>query len=376
MAVNDLAAAYQPRRVWGAAVSITWNLLLISAFLADGAEQSLYHHLTGGATTHGWLYFIAILWAYLAILFAAYALLNYPIELWFGYLEERQFGLAKDGIRAWSRDWLVGVIHHGTLFCLGSSLLMLLQVLFPRTWLVFASPSLLVIFLSTSYFSLALLPHGLFQIDPIDPATKQKLEGLLPSPSSSLPSIYIFTAPNLRDFSGGLVGLGNRQAMLLSRSTISAASDTLLRFVLLHDLGHRRYHHLLLSTLAGWAWAVLGLCASHRVIAHYSPQSIGHPPYLAWLALTISLWMAAGEPILAYLGRRLEYQADRFYLRHGGTLIEMRAALEELSRRNLARTEGLRRRHTIFHPLPSVWNRLHAAGVFVGASNEPTERKP
>ena len=161
------------------------------------------------------------------------------------------------------------------------------------------------------------------------------------------------------------MGLGHRQVMLLSRSTLTAATDSLLRFVLLHDLGHKRYHHLLLSTLAGWAWVVLGLWISDDVIAKFSPASIGHSPYIAWLALTLSLWMALGEPVLAYLGRRLEYQADRFYLRHGGTLPEMRTALEELSHRNHARTEGLRRRHTVFHPLPSVWNRLHAARQFL-----------
>ena len=99
-------------------------------------------------------------------------------------------------------------------------------------------------------------------------------------------------------------------------------------------------------------------------VVRWSPGSIGHPPYLAWLSLIFSVWMAVGEPILAYLGRRIEYQADRFYLRHGGSIDEMRTALEELSHRNLARTEGLRRRHTMFHPLPSVWNRLHAAKVY------------
>ena len=45
--------------------------------------------------------------------------------------------------------------------------------------------------------------------------------------------------------------------------------------------------------------------------------------------------MVLGEPFLAYFGRRLEYQADRFYLRNGGTLDEMRAALDELAKQNL-----------------------------------------
>jgi Zn-dependent protease with chaperone function len=153
------------------------------------------------------------------------------------------------------------------------------------------------------------------------------------------------------------MGLGNRQVLLLSRSTLDLAGDSLLRFVLLHELGHRRYHHTLLATLIGWAWVAAGLAASACVIPD---SALGRPVYIAWLALTLSLWMALGEPVLAYLGRRLEYQADRFYIRHG-TTDEMQSALDELCRRNLARTEDLSLGQTIFHPLPSVANRLHAA---------------
>jgi Zn-dependent protease with chaperone function len=158
--------------------------------------------------------------------------------------------------------------------------------------------------------------------------------------------------------------MGNRSVLLISRSTLTLASDRLLRFVLRHDLGHQRYHHNLLSTLAGWAWVVIGLALSDRVIPArwgYNTAVFASPLYIAFLALTISAWMAIGEPVLAYLGRRLEYQADRFYLRNGGNLEEMRSALEELAHQNLARTEQMGRRETIFHPLPSIANRLHAA---------------
>jgi Zn-dependent protease with chaperone function len=148
---------------------------------------------------------------------------------------------------------------------------------------------------------------------------------------------------------------------------VELASDTLLRFVLLHDLGHRRFHHNLLSALAGWAWVVMGLVVGHEVIpARWGHGTVvfGSPMYVAFLALTLSVWMAIGEPVLAYFGRRLEYQADRFFLRNGGTTAEMRVALAELAERNLARTESMRRRETIFHPLPSVANRLYAAREF------------
>jgi Zn-dependent protease with chaperone function len=362
--VNDLAAAYQPRRVWAAAVSIAWNLSLAALFTSGGGAWKLYARLAAFVHRHHLPQFGSVVVLYLLIFFGAYALLNYPIDLWFGYLEERQFGLAKDGIRAWTRDWLSGVIQHGALFLLGSTAILILQSALPTTWLLWLALLLLALFLLTGYFAVAFIPEGLFHLEPIDDSTRGRLESIIKPQSLLLPSLIVYSAPHLRDFSGGLIGLGNRQAMLISRSTLSAASDGLLRFVLLHDMGHRRYHHLLLSTLAGWAWVMLGLCASKLAIHHWSPNAIGLPPYIAWLALTLSLWMATTEPFLAYLGRRLEYQADRFYLRHGGTVDEMRAALDELSRRNLARTEGLPRRQTIFHPLPTVWNRLHAAELY------------
>ena len=53
--------------------------------------------------------------------------MNFPLELWFGYLQERQFGLAKDGVRAWTRDWLIGTLQHGLMFWIGSYVLLCLQ---------------------------------------------------------------------------------------------------------------------------------------------------------------------------------------------------------------------------------------------------------
>lgn len=364
--VNGLAVAYQPRRSIAATISIGWNLLIAFLFLSHFGAWRLYLWLDalGGA-----MHLPHRMWvipSYLTVVFIGYSILNYPLELYFGYLEERQFGLAKDGVRAWTRDWLIGCLQHGLMFVLGSSLLLTLQFACPHTWLAWAAVALLGLFLLTTYLATSLLPEGLFDLEPVGAATRAKLEALVAplADPRALPPILAYSAPNLRDFSGGLVGLGHRKVMLISRAALTAASDSLLRFVLVHDLGHRRYHHILLSTLAGWAWVAIGLCASDFAIVHAAPFTTGLPPYIAWLALCLSLWMALGEPLLAYLGRRLEYQADRYYLRQGGTVAEMAAALEELSRRNLARTDGLRRRDTIFHPLPSVWNRLHRARVF------------
>jgi Zn-dependent protease with chaperone function len=364
--VNDLARSYQPRRVWAAGISIAWNLLIATLFVGTGAAERLYKHFVPLDPAYFPAAFSWVAPAYFSIFFIGYALLNFPLELWFGYLEERQFGLAKEGIRAWARDWLIGTIQHGAMFLIGACVFLIFQVLAPGAWLLLTAGALLILFLVTTYLAADLIPLGLFHLQPADDATLARLAGLIPPPLP-LPPVIVYSHPGLREFAGGILGLGNRSVYLISRSTLELASDRLLRFVLLHDLGHRRYHHNLLAALAGWAWVVIGLALSDRIIpAHwgYNTAVFASPLYIAFLALTLSAWMAIGEPVLAYLGRRLESQADRFYLRHGGTLDEMRAALEELARQNLARTEQMRRRETIFHPLPSIANRLHAAGEY------------
>lgn len=360
---NEVAATYQPRRELFAIGSIAFNLLAGAALVISGLAQDVYE----GLARLGWADYVLTV-VYVALLFAAHAIINFPVELWAGYLEERQFGLAKHGIRAWSLDWLTGVGQHAVLFIVGSCLLVMTQALMPHAWMAATAGVLLVLFLITAYLAADLLPVGLFQLEPADEATLRRLRRLLgPDQADHLPPVRIFSSATQRDFAGGLLGLGNRQMLFISRSTIELASDALLRFVLLHEMGHRRMRHELCATLVGWAWIVAGVVLCHFVAP---PQSRGTPVFIAWLALTLSTWLAISEPLIAFVGRRIEYAADRYYLRHGGTPLEMRAALTELSRRNIERTDAQSRRRSALRPLPSVGARLHRASVWTANAKE------
>jgi hypothetical protein len=243
LAVNDLARSYQPRRVWAAAISIGWNLLVAALFVGSGGAERLYKHFVPLDPAYFPAAFSWVAPVYFSIFFAGYAILNFPLELWFGYLEERQFGLAKEGVRAWARDWLIGTIQHGAMFLIGASLILIFQVLAPAAWLALTALTLLILFLATTYLAADLIPLGLFHLEPADPATVNRLYTLLAPPDDrpaalALPPLIVYSHPGLREFAGGIMGLGNRCVMLISRATIERASDKLLRFVLLHDLGH------------------------------------------------------------------------------------------------------------------------------------------
>jgi Zn-dependent protease with chaperone function len=301
-------------------------------FVLTGAAVDVYQFLVRlGLESYG------LTLAYAALFFAGHSVVNFPIELWIGYLEERQYGLAKGGLRAWSRDWLRGIAQHGVMFVIGSCLIITCQALLPHHWLIATGGGLLVLFLLTNYLAASLVPRQLIHVSPADASTLQRLEGL----TRGLPPVVIFGAPTQRDFAAAIIGLANRQRLMISQSTIDRASATLLRYLLMHELGHRRMHYNLVATLVGWLWMFGGIAASERVI----PDAVIRTPVsIAWLAMLLTTWTALTEPTAAFIGRQLERLADRYYLRHGGTPEEMRAALTELSRRNLERAGALPRR--------------------------------
>jgi len=352
---NPLALSYQPRRLRGAVLSVAWNLAWLALFLRAGLAdpQSPWLH-PAIVQPPGWP-------LYIIVFYFLYAMINFPIDLWYGYLHERQFGLVKQGLRAWGRDWAIGAAQHGLMFVIGSCLIILLQIHTGHAWLFYAAAAILALFLTSTFFAFDLIPAGLFQFEPADEPLVARLQRLIHPLAIPLPRIVIFSHAELRDFSGGLAGLGPRQTLLISRPTIELASNALLRFVLLHEMGHRRFHHLLLGSLLGCAFVTTGLIVGDLLISRFAPGSLASPMYIPRLAMVITCSMIAFHPLLAYLGHRLEYQADRFYLRHGGTPEEMKLALEELSRRNLARTDLTRRHQSIVQAMPTPARRLHAA---------------
>ena len=359
MAVSPVAVTYQPKRLRGAILSVGWNLAWLALFIHAGMadRQPPWLSFTMAEPTRWPLYIIAV--------YLLYAIVNFPIELWYGYLNERQFGLVKQGLRAWARDWAIGACQHGLMFIIGSCLLVWLQMRSGSGWLFYAAPVVLVIFLASTYFAFDLIPAGLFGFQAADESLVLRLRRLTRSIPHPLPPVVVFTHDELRDFSGGLAGLGRREVLLISRPTVELGSDSLLRFVVLHEMGHRRFCHLLIGALIAWAWIVAGLVIGDAILRHWAPFTIGLPTYVPRLAMVITCWMIASHPLLAYVGRRLEYQADRFYLRHGGSLEEMQAALEELSRRNLARTDLTTPYQSVVQAMPTPARRLRAAEKYL-----------
>ncbi len=250
---------------------------------------------------------------YCSILFIAHAGLNFPFEFWYGYALDRQFGLAKDGARAWTRAWMIGVIQQGVMFVIGSSCIIICQTLMNGAWLAAAGAMLLILILLTRMIEADLLPVGLFQLDRVDPTGSETLfhreqttaRGSL-SPALSLPRstgggdtsteeparlppVVVFGHLDQRDIACASMGWGQRRVLLLSRPAVALASPQLLNLLIHRALHAGRLTRNLAQTILAWMWIIAVMGGSVLLIP---PRHFAQPTYIAWLALTTSIGLA------------------------------------------------------------------------------------
>ncbi|MCC6424705.1 MAG: hypothetical protein IT447_14620 [Phycisphaerales bacterium] len=287
MGRNTLARTYRTHCRRGAIASVLLNLALLGGLLDN---RWIAHQLASPMP-----FWLGMVW--LAGLFAAYAAINFPLDLWFGYLLDRQFGLAKQGIRAWGLDWLAGVRQQAVMFLVGCGLMLAFQVNFGVVWPVVWGAIFLVLLLATACFEARLLPTGLFHVEHHGPQVERilELEPRLPV------EVRIYTAPDLRQFNVTMLGLGKSQVLMVSRAAAMLASDELLRELITRAQQRGAKRLPLLTVLLTWVWVMAGVVGLNWILP---AENLGLPIYILQMGLGLSVWMLLPQPLTAWFEKR------------------------------------------------------------------------
>jgi hypothetical protein len=281
----DFADQYLRTRRRGDRLATAINLGVVAIFvftpLATLLERAL-GALGGDEPLRAYL----LVPAYCSVLFLAHAAINFPLEFWYGYALDRQFGLARDGARFWVRAWTIGVVQQGVMFVVGSCFIVIAQTLMPHGWIVAVGVGFLLLFLLTRFLEADLLPVGLFQFDRIMPVHQE------------MPT-FAYGHIDQRDMNCTVIGLGVRRVMLISRPALAAGA--VAREELCHAASRGgRNARVLLAMLSDWLAFMLALMICDWV----APAAAhGSPVYLAWLALILSGWMLVMNLVESRLAR-------------------------------------------------------------------------
>lgn len=168
-------------------------------------------------------------------------------------------------------------------------------------------------------------------------------------------------------FTGGFAGLPGLEKLVLPKHWIDAFPEDRLRAVLLRRTGvlatGARWRGLLLAS----AWNLTGFV----VCAHLPGAGVARLWEFVTTLVAMTLWSFLGLLLLPSLSRSAVLAADRYALEHGAGPRALRESIVEIDQ--LQEDEPRRGRwlERVFHPVPSVENRLRAldSGAPAGAAS-------
>jgi STE24 endopeptidase len=171
------------------------------------------------------------------------------------------------------------------------------------------------------------------------------------------------TSRRTRKANAYVSGLGRTRRVVVSDTLLEQASPAEVRFVVAHELGHRRDRHVLFGTLFAMAGAIIATVVVWALLGTRVAD-----PHQVPLVLLIGLGIGlTSVPVLAAVSRRWERAADRYSLELTGDRGANEAVFRRLARMNLLDLDPPRLLYLLLFTHPTVPERLAAADRRVSA---------
>jgi STE24 endopeptidase len=308
--------------------------------------------LDGKAAGVGWGTVGNGLWL-MAVLFIGSSLLSLPLDLWRTFGVETEFGFNKTSLRTFLMDRLKGLILAAAL---GLPLMALLLWLFESSplaalwsWLVVTAWGLLMTWLAPRF------------IMPLFHRFEPMPEGELRQAILALADRLKFPVADISVIDGSrrstkanafFAGFGKTRRIALFDTLIQGYSTEEIVAVLAHEIGHAKLSHVPRQILMGLFLSGLMFALLHVGLHDerlFSAFGVGHPSVAMGMVLFMivySPWSRMFDPLVSYLSRKHEFEADRFAAQAVGSSVPLATALKKLSHDHLA--------HLTPHPL-YVW---------------------
>lgn len=273
------------------------------------------------------------------LFFGFFVVLNLPIDLWFGYVREHQYGLSNESLGAFLFD---GLKHQLILVLAVTSLAFGLFGVARRTahwwWMVGIATSLALVvstaidpYRSRLYVDQTSLPPG---------SLRTRLTEMLNAESIPFSDIFVVhTGAKSVRVQAAFAGTGPTRTILLSDTLLETMTEKEVVAAVAHEAGHvseSRWPGRILSPLA--VFALLGFLewlfrrSSQR--GWFGITVRGDVRVLPLLVLTFDLATMAVTPVSAALSRERELAADQFALKLTGDADSIVSLLVKLGRIN------------------------------------------
>ncbi|MBT3863865.1 MAG: M48 family metallopeptidase [Chloroflexi bacterium] len=363
------ASRYQRVKLTMSIISMALNVVIPLVFLLAGGSEAI-RNLAEGWSSNSAL--IVVL--FLLVTGAGFQLIEFPFEVYSGFIVEKQFGLSKVSIGRWLYDWFKGTLLQSVLLVVLLSGMYWLLRSQPELWWLWAAigATILVIIL------MALLPVLLlplfYKFQPIpEGELKDRLFALADQIGTHVQGIYVWhLGDKTSKANAAVTGWGRTRRIIISDTLIESNSIEEIEVVMAHELGHHVRWDVWKMLAVSTALIFISFFVIDLALAAWI-DSLGLRGIDDIAGLPLVLIVGAGVslvalPISNWLSRKAETAADLFALNLTGMRDEFISAMNKLGDQNLSQKNPNAIVEFLFHSHPSIQHRIDRANAWSPAS--------
>ena len=271
-------------------------------------------------------------------------LVKIPFSLYSTFFLEKKFGFTRQTLGLWVQDLMKSLVLNTLL--LGFLFYIIL-------WLIMALPDLwwLAGWIFVLLFSVFLLYLSPYVIEPLfnkfspieDVSLEEQIKEIMSRIGLKINRVFTMDASRRSGHSNAyFTGIGHVKRIVLFDTLLANHADDEIIAILAHEAGHWKKKHILKMLVISQAFALAGFYAAYRLASGSLLAEIFRldvPSMHAKLLLVAfigSLVLFPLKPLMAYLSRRHEVEADNFALQLTQAPVPMANGLIKLGKDNLA----------------------------------------
>jgi STE24 endopeptidase len=319
----------------GAILSIGITLV----FLFGGGLNWLNNRIAA----QGWPPIFSGVLFYLVLIYAD-TLIKMPFSLYNTFSLEKRFGFSNQTMKLWLQDLLKSLLLNT---------LLLAFLLYGILWLIMALPHMwwLASWVFVLLFSVFLLYVSPYVIEPLfnkfspieDHALEERIKKTMSRAGLMINRVFTMDASRRSSHSNAyFTGIGHVKRIILFDTLLLNHPAEEIIAILAHEAGHWKKKHILKMLVLGQVMALAGfylaykLTAGDRLAELFKLDVPSMHAKLLLVAFLGILVLFPLKPLMAYLSRVHEIEADNFALDLTGTPHALAGALIKLGKDNLA----------------------------------------
>ena len=369
-----LALQLSSLEIWLFAIASALQLVLVLGFFYSGWSRRLRESLERRFTNQS-----IVTALFVVIAYAGLAIILLPLDWYGGFVVLHRFGLSLETPAIWFHDWAVGgLVSLIVVLVLALPFTMLVRRLGWRWTIVAGIAAAPLIVFGNVIFPVYVAPlFNTYTPMPPSPLTDSIL-ALAKREGIDASAVYVYDISRQTTESNAYVaGLGPTARIAVGDNLLKAPPDEVL-YVVAHEMGHYKLHHIWWGSLYGWLGALAAIAvvafAGSAALRRAGPsraRSLDDAAALPLLAALLLVFGLAAQPAANAISRNIEHAADAFAASN--------VRVDHAGVRAFARlgSEGL----SVLHPSPLVvWyfythppldERITFAAAAEGATGHP-----